>query len=112
MHLAGLLVDQVDNLPGLAGAERPAAHGTVGVVLVLRGAVPRCQLENFQQRGVVVHRLPGQRGDLWEGLRVGNDPVPYALARRRRTSSIMSSNEAASGLPPMRVICSALANIR
>ncbi|MGH3493991.1 MAG: hypothetical protein ACRDQ1_12255, partial [Sciscionella sp.] len=52
--------DQVHHLPCLAGTELPASDCTLGVILVLRPAVPRRQLEHFQYLGVGVQGIGRQ----------------------------------------------------
>lgn len=49
MNLALVLQDEVDDLACKAGPKEPATHGTIGVVSVLRFAVPRRQLYGQQR---------------------------------------------------------------
>ncbi|NED97099.1 hypothetical protein G1H11_17505 [Phytoactinopolyspora alkaliphila] len=46
------LVDEVDDLTCVVGAERPPPYCAVRVCLVLGSAVPWCELENVEDIGV------------------------------------------------------------
>jgi hypothetical protein len=48
MNLPQVLGEEVHDMAGSIRAERPTPNGSVGVALVVRGAVPRSQLERAQ----------------------------------------------------------------
>jgi hypothetical protein len=106
-----LLQDEVDDVAGLAGAEGPAPDVRVWVGWVLGSPVPRCQLKDLEHLDVAGSASAGRAATCSDTAVSGMMRYTYRPSRCR-INSCMSSNGAASGLRPVRRICSALANIR
>lgn len=103
--------DQVDDLAGLAGAECPASDWRIWVGRMLGLAVPRCQLQHVEYPAKLASASSDKAATCSDTVVSGTMRYTYRPSRCW-ISACRSSHDAASGLLPVRLICSALVNSR
>lgn len=92
-----IIQDQVGDAAFAGRAEHQFSHRTVRQVAVVRPAIPRGHLENTECFGEVGQSFECERGDLFPGVRVGDDAVHLVIKSLLDEVLDFRCREAASG---------------